>query len=171
MSSVDVQLISWNQEEYKDNSVSSGISSNIVSCTLVDDEGKEIEIKEVGKDPIEIKISSPYITSSSTCKYFDVLEQEWKEVGVKERKIGKSITCATTHLTDFAAFEANEGQGHFEWDKNLLWLLMILLVFPVGGVLIAGVILLSRAIKKQKLTLVKKKQYDAAMKKEFENIV
>src|SRR5690606_18647493 len=106
----------------------------------------------------------------SSCKYFDVIEEQWKDVPVKEREPGKSITCSTPHLTDFAAFEAIEGQPQQEWDKNLLWLLMLLLVVPVGGVLIVGIVLLTRKVRKEMEIRRKKQEIDAALDEELQNV-
>lgn len=121
--SVDVQLILWNRKVRNISDTTSNILSDVVSVTLVDDSGKDIIIEKVGKDPIDIKIYSPHVIHSSLCKYFNIIENQWKEVSVKEREIGKWIICATTHLTDFATFDPNAPQ--LDWDRNFLWFIDI----------------------------------------------
>src|SRR5690606_5882912 len=54
MTSVDVQLILWNLASRNLSSESNGISSDILSCTLVDDAGNAVKIEKVGGEPIEI---------------------------------------------------------------------------------------------------------------------
>lgn len=153
--SIDIQLIQWKRKIRS----SQNISSDVFSCTLADDSGKDIKIEKVGKDPIEIKIYSQHITNSSVCKYFDEKENQWKEVPVKDKEIGKWIICSTTHLTDFAAFEEPQqtippspspSPEEPASNNHLLWLLMLLLVIPLAIVLVIVVVVM---IKKKKSPL------------------
>lgn len=167
MTSVDIQLIQWNRRLSVD---SNGILSDVISCTVVDNDGKDVEIRQVGNQSIEIKIYSPHITENSVCKFFDVVDREWKLVGAKEVQPGISIICVTPHLTDFAAFEATEGQPQPEWNRNLLWLLMILLVVPVGAVGIVITVFAVRKLKRRRERIAKQSKMDSAIYRELPNV-
>lgn len=166
LSAINMRIVQW-KKNYR--STTSSISSDIISAELVDNDGKNIKIQKVGKDPIEIKIFSSYITSTSVCRYYDENEKQWKDVPVKARLVGRWIICASEHLTDFAIFEPDEAPHNDSpsWDKNLLWFLMSLIVIPVVGVVVFAIVLVIRIQKRRREAEAKRIKVELASYREL----
>ena len=91
---------------YPSNS-SDSMKTKIVRFSLFDTGSSELSVKNMS-EPIEITFKIPPGNASNpTCKYWDPIKKEWSSEGLTLiSSTNESITCATTHLSDFSILDS-----------------------------------------------------------------
>jgi len=124
------------------------ISSAVFGVELWDGKlGNPIPVANL-PNPVSLTLLSSNITSTPVyCNYINLQTGLWANDGVNASSfaIGTSVTCTTTHFTEFASFNAS-ATAPINPTNNNLYYLLFLLAIPVALIILIVIIIIIVAI-------------------------
>lgn len=145
----DVRIIEYKKNPFEsDDKCDQNIGSSVVSFKVGDEAGNEYQIQGMIEEPILLKIPSKNASERSVCKYYNPTLEKWESIAVESYKEGEYVICATSHLSDFATFIADDScLDNNGFNPQLLWFIILVIpgvAIPVLFVALIAVIIVKR---------------------------